>query len=750
MPAERVARQIRIEGRVQGVGFRPFVFRLAERLGIAGWVRNQGGVVELHAEGDPLVVETFLHALRNECPPSACISGIEVVGVAEIACTDFKILMSREIECEERVLPPDQAVCSDCLSEISDPQSPRYGYAFTHCTQCGPRYTLIRGFPLDRAQTAMQSFPPCAACLREYHDPSNRRFHAQNICCPICGPQLYFSAKEKDGLAAQDPLEASRAVIRRGGILAVKGMGGYHLLCDAVSDGAIRALRARKNRPHRPFAVMIHPKILERLPRPWTSQLEDSACPVVLVPKSLAPDLAEGVAPGLAEVGLLLPDSPLHHLLLQGFDGPLVMTSANLSGEPMLTENANAEMALKAMADGFLHHDRAIDRPADDAVFRFIGGSFRPLRLGRGNAPRRQSLRRPLAGCLLAVGGDLKNTVALAHNDQVVISPHLGDLSSASTLEVFRQVIQDLSDLLGFVPDRIACDAHPDARSALWAEDLGLPIIKIPHHFAHASALYEEFGQTEAMLVLTFDGLGYGPDDTLWGGEALWGRPGAWQRVVSLRPLKLLGGDRASREPWRLGAAVAFDAGCTWNDGPAGAKTAVELLEKGIQVPETSSMGRLFDAAAALLGICQEQSYEGQAAMMLEALSVGGAPAVPLPLLDEAQGPLRWDWRPLIPILLDSKRSPTERGSVFHASIAQAVVDLALRYRERQGLSVVGLTGGVFQNNLLTLEIQQRAADFGIQILIPEQVPLNDAGLSFGQVVEAEAIQREKMGNRAS
>ena len=528
--------------------------------------------------------------------------------------------------------------------------------------------------------------------------------------------------------------------------MAVKGMGGYHLICDAGSDVAIGTLRERKHRPARPLAVMIHRSAFDALPMPWSAQLGAPFRPIVLVPKVWVQHLSEAVAPGLSEVGLMLPDSPLHHLLVEAFQGPLVVTSANLSGEPILTENRAAEVALHRVADGFLHHDRPIDRPADDAVFRWIGGRFRPLRLGRGIAPKVMSLRTSLPGCLLALGGDLKNTVALAHGDRVVISPHLGDLSSSRSLEILRQVVRDLSDLLGLAPDSVICDAHPDYRSAGLAEDSGLPVMKVPHHFAHASALYEETAQSQPMLVFAFDGLGYGPDGTLWGGEALWGQPGEWRRVASLRRLKLPGGDRASREPWRMGVSLAYQSGLSWRDAPAGADAVSRLLEAGVMTPETSSMGRLFDAAAALVGIVSHQSYEGEAAMRLEAISREGGKSVHLPLV-EAQGLTRWDFGPLTPILLDSNRSPEERGSIFHASIAQAVVDLAMQYQKSHGIQALGLTGGVFQNQLLTFEIQQRIRGSGLEVLIPEAIPLNDAGLSFGQVVEAQAMQREKMGH---
>jgi len=726
------------------VGFRPFVFRLAMRLGVSGWVLNQGGVVEVHVEGDPSAVERFILGLRQECPSSSKVTEMEVVDAPFLGYEGFTIRVSRESTHEQRVLPPDQAVCPDCLDEITNPRDVRYRYAFTHCTQCGPRYTLIRGFPLDRAQTAMSAFAPCPRCVREYEDPLNRRYHAQNICCPACGPQLQFVSSVAAEVHSQEPIKAAVAVLQREGILAAKGMGGYHLICDARSASAVSTLRQRKHRPDRPFAVMTGPETLENVPDPWRMQLQSSSRPVVLVSKDLGPRVAENVAPGLAELGLKLPDSPLHYLLMEEFEGPLVMTSANISGEPMLIGADEAEEALQGIADGFLHHNRPIDRPADDAVYRFLGGCLRPLRLGRGIAPQILRLRQPVTGCLLAVGGDLKNTVALACDDRVVISPHLGDLVSARGLDTFSQVTRELAQLLGLSPDRVVCDAHPDYRTALWAETLGLPVIRIPHHHAHASALHEEWNQSEPMLVFTFDGLGYGPDGTLWGGEALWGKPGAWQRAAALRRLRLPGGDRASREPWRMGAAVAHECGMIWSDAPSQTGGLLQWLQKGMSLPETSSMGRLFDAAAALTGICSEQSFEGQAAMMLEARSTGGATALILPLVNEG-GLLRWDWRPLIPVLLDSTRTPEDRGSIFHATIAQAVVDLALRYREKHPQMTVGLTGGVFQNALLSLEIQQRLDDTDIRVLMPERLPPNDAGLSFGQIVEAQAIQREKM-----
>jgi hydrogenase maturation protein HypF len=508
---------------------------------------------------------------------------------------------------------------------------------------------------------------------------------------------------------------------------------------------AVTTLRQRKHRPDKPFAVMMGFQSIDGLPEPYRGALEALSRPVVLVPKTLAPAVVESVAPGLSECGLLLPDSPLHALLVEAFQGPLVTTSANLSGEPILTSLEDAEYSLSGIADGFLHHDRDILRPADDSVFRLIGESLRPLRIGRGSAPYEFQLQEPVEGCLLAVGGDLKNTIAMASGDRVIVSPHVGDLSSARSLDVFEGVIRDLSRLYGWSPDRMVCDAHPDYRTGHWARAQGLPVMAVYHHHAHAAALYEEFKTEGPLLIFAFDGLGYGEAGELWGGEVLWGEPGHWQRVGSLRPLPLPGGDRASREPWRLGVALAQASGLGSSFVHEGSEALLEFLERGIAVPMTSSMGRLFDAAAALAGVCTHQTHEGQAAMRLEALSHRGGAVLELPITQE--GPLlRWNWEPLVSMLLNPQWTAAEKGSIFHATIAGAVVALIDHWGQSHPRTPVGLTGGVFQNKLLVEEIQRQLEGRATTLLIPKAVPLNDAGLSFGQLVEAGAVLRAKIG----
>jgi len=442
----------------------------------------------------------------------------------------------------------------------------------------------------------------------------------------------------------------------------------------------------------------------------------------------------------------MLPYSPLHHLLLQDFGGPLVATSANLSGEPVLTEPHAVVQRLEGVADAFLHHNRSIRRPADDAVFRRLSGKLRPLRLGQGLAPLELRLRTPLQQPLLALGADLKNTIALALDDRVIVSPHLGDLGAPRSLAVFEQVIDDLCRLYGVQPERWICDAHPGYHSHGWALAQGRPVQTVFHHAAHASALFEECAIEGPMLVFTWDGLGYGQDGTLWGGEALWGRPGEWQRVASLRPLRLIGGDRASRDPWRCALSACLEAGVEWQEAPAESALARTAWERGIQSPPASSVGRLFDAAAALIGVAQVQSHEGHAAMRLEAKAGDRpGPGIPLPLSDQA-GCWRADWTPLVPLLMNGSTSVGQRAALFHDTLARSLHDQAVLLRERHAVRQVGLTGGVFQNRRLLESARQRLDEAGFAVLIPEKLPVNDATISFGQIVEAQATTPPNWG----
>ncbi|MBL8658948.1 MAG: carbamoyltransferase HypF [Rhodospirillales bacterium] len=763
-PGSPVAREYEIGGRVQGVGFRPFVYRLAVAHGLSGWVRNRAGAVAVVVEGDPDAVARFAAALIAEAPPLArptlAASRPIAALVGGTAGRGFVILPSIDGEAREAVVPPDHFACDDCLDELRDPAQRRYRYPFINCTQCGPRYTLIERLPYDRPNTAMAGFALCPDCQREYDNPADRRHHAQPLACPSCGPRLSFRrrmaapglrpgspASAECEAAGEEALAACVASLRAGLTVAVKGIGGYHLMCDAANEGAVARLRASKHRPHKPLAVMVGEEGRDRLDAARrivrlgpveSGMLVDPIRPIVLAAKRRNAPLAAGVAPGLSEIGVMLAYSPLHHLLLGDFGGPLVATSGNISGEPVLTDPDEAEARLGRIADAFLHHDRPIRRPADDPVCRAIAGRARPLRLGRGSAPLNMRLPVRLARPLLAVGGQQKVTVALGWNERAVVSPHIGDLASPRGLAVFRQVIADLQGLYGVAAERVVADAHRGYAGARWARRCGLPLTTVFHHHAHASALAGEHGIRTPMLVFAWDGVGYGVDGTLWGGEALLGRPGAWQRVASFRPFALPGGEAAGREPWRSALALCWQTGAEW---PRGGALACDDLRhawrRRLNAPETSAVGRLFDAAAALTGVAETASFEGQGPMWLEAVSRDGAPPVNLPLDLGCDGVWRSDWAPLLCVLLDDALGQGERGSIFHASLAAALVDQARRVREQHGVAIVGLTGGCFQNRLLTQAALRGLEADGFRVLLAEAVPANDAGLSFGQIVEA-------------
>jgi hydrogenase maturation protein HypF len=742
------ARRWRIAGRVQGVGFRPFVYRLAHQFELSGWVRNSGGVVEIHAQGPAERLRAFGEALLTRAPPTARPRLLGAQAASEVATQGFRILASAVGTQPYVHVPPDLFTCEDCLEELRDPRARRYRYPFINCTQCGPRYTLIRALPYDRANTTMERFVLCPDCAREYADPLDRRFHAQPLACPVCGPALRWMDASGRIVSGNVPaLAAAHAALRAGQIVAVRGIGGYHLLCDAVDENAVARLRARKGRPAKPLAVMVPwrggdgldcARDLAQLSPQHAAALRDSVRPIVLAPSRGDAALAASIAPGLQELGLMLPYSPLHHLLLDDFGAALVATSGNVSGEPVLTEPEDVENRLAHVADGFLHHDRAIRRPADDPVLRVVAGSARPVRLGRGTAPLELSLPRRIQIPTLAVGAYIKNTVALAWDDRLVLSPHIGDLGSPRARAVFTQVAQDLQQLYGVRAERIAHDAHPDFPNTRWARASGLPTHAVWHHHAHAAAVAGEYPCERALLCFTWDGVGLGADGTLWGGEALLGRPGAWQRVASFRPFKLPGGERAAREPWRTALALCWESGTPCPPGvDPGDPLLRQALDAGLNAPTTTAVGRLFDAAAALLGLCRQVSYEGEAPMRLEALCEVQAAPVSLPLARDATGIWRSDWAPLVAVMLDAQLAASTRAAVLHSSLAQALCDQACAVREACGVARVGLAGGVFQNHVLTVQVQRQLTAQGFEVLTPERLPVNDAAISYGQLIEA-------------
>jgi hydrogenase maturation protein HypF len=741
------AARLVIGGRVQGVGFRPFAYRLARRYGISGTVRNGAGVVQVEAHGPSKAIDAFADALIREAPAIARPRLLEKRALRDGAPpgAGFRILPSRSGEAPRHHVPPDYFTCSECLAELRDPRDRRYRYPFINCTQCGPRYSLIRALPYDRESTTMAGFALCDACRREYQDPLCRRFHAEPVACSACGPRLTFRAASTKPIAGNEPaLAAAIAALRAGAVVAVKGVGGYHLLCDARNEASVQRLRERKPRPHKPLAVLFGEDLRDlraaaELGSDHEALLRSAERPIVLVRLRPAHDLAPSIAPGLAEVGALLPYSPLHHLLAEDFGAPLVATSANPSGEPVLTDNAEAERRLGQVADAFLHHDRPIERHADDSVLRVVAGAARPLRLGRGLAPLELELPWRLERPLLAAGGHLKSTVALAWENRVVVSPHLGELDSPRSRDLFARVIEDLQRLYGVRAQAIACDAHPGYASTRWANAQGLPVRRVWHHYAHASAVAGEFPGCARWLAFTWDGVGLGPDGSLWGGETLVGGPGRWRRFGRLRPFRLAGGDRAAREPWRSAAALCWTASESWPGAsldPQAAALARRAWDANLNCHLTSAAGRLFDAASSLLGIVHEASFEGQGPMRLETLAHCGAEAVPLPTQRDADGLWTTDWAPLLAMLIDERRSPGERAACFHESLAQALLAQARTAREQDAVDAVGLAGGVFQNRRLAERAVALLAAEGFNVRIGERVPCNDAGLCYGQVIE--------------
>lgn len=746
-----VARCITITGHVQAVGFRPFLYRLANKYGLTGCVQNQTGQVALQIEGSRQQIQAFCDALTSEAPPLAKPVIHKNVAINAEGKTTFEILPSSSSDDARIFVPPDYFACPDCLRELEDPADRRFSYPFINCTQCGPRYTLISRLPYDRINTTMAGFPLCEACQSEYDNPMDRRFHAEPLACPVCGPQLDFiNSPDEPETVKGDALECALSDLHAGRIVAVKGVGGYHLLCDARNEDAVTRLRRRKGRPAKPLAVMLPPtgsdgldwaRLCSVVTTDAASRLTDPMRPIVLVEQSANSPLSNGIAPGLDELGLFLPYSPLHHLLLRKFDGPLVATSGNLSGEPVLTNKDDVAKRLRSVADSFLHHNRPINRPADDPVLRQIGGSYRPIRLGRGSAPLELELPLRQPHPVLAVGAHLKTTVALSWDQRVVISPHIGDMSSPRSLDVMQQIAADLQRLYQVEAEALVCDAHKHYTNHRWAKTRGLPVHEVWHHHAHASALVAEHAQHANWLVFTWDGVGLGPDGTLWGGEALLGAPGRWQRAGSLRPFRLPGAESAGREPWRSAAALCWELGESWDAGPANDDLVHAAWQRKLNSPLTSAAGRLFDAAAAFVIGVHETSYEGEGPMRLEALCRGEGEIIALPRELDANGVWHIDWAPLLAFLRDPKIDANDKADTFHLSLAAAITATAKQFRDDHEFDAVGLTGGVFQNRVLTGHAARMLKESDFVVALNNAVPCNDAGISLGQVVEYAAYK---------
>lgn len=730
--------QIRVRGQVQGVGFRPFVWQLARARGLRGVVLNDAEGVLIRVAG---ALGDFAEALRREAPPLARVEAVEVAAaVFDDLPEGFEIVASGAAGAETRVTP-DAATCPDCLAEIRG-EGRRRGYAFTNCTHCGPRFTILESLPYDRARTTMAPFAMCPACRAEYEDPADRRFHAQPIACPDCGPRLWL---EVGGVElAGDAIALAAARLRAGEILAVKGLGGFHLACDATNAEAVDRLRARKRRPAKPFALMAREADLERIVSvspAALAALRDPAAPIVLMPARGV--LPETLAPGMAELGVMLPATPLHHLLLDAFDGVLVMTSGNLSGAPQVIGNEEAREKLSAFADAFLMHDRAIARRLDDSVLRADPPMV--LRRARGQVPGTLPLPPGFEAApqVVAYGGQMKAALCLIKNGQALLGHHLGALDEALTWEAFLQADADYAALFDHHPQAVAVDLHPDFRAsrhgAARAGRLGVPLIAVQHHHAHLAAclgenLWPKEGGKVAAIVL--DGLGLGPDGTVWGGELLLGDYRGFERIAWLKPAPLIGGDRAQSEPWR-NALVRLDAAGLpdladrlFPEAPR--DLARQMAAKAINAPLSSSAGRLFDAVAACLGICpMRQSYEGEAAMRLESLAADTGPVPELPVLAGEIDPA-----PLFQ-LLAAGEPPDRVAHALHASLVQAFAAEAVALIDSGRAAAVALTGGCFQNARFAILAREILA--GQRILTQCSIPANDGGLALGQALVAAA-----------
>jgi hydrogenase maturation protein HypF len=756
-------RLIAVEGTVQGVGFRPYVHRLAWANKLRGRVRNGGGGVLIDVEGEAHDVDAFCDALTYAPPPLAAISRVRVERAPLLAYDGFLIGDSELLASTpaKPLVPPDIATCDACLSELFDPSNRRFGHPFITCTDCGPRFTIIRDTPYDRARTMMAAFAMCADCHREYHDPANRRFHAEAIACWSCGPTLRAAAtiSAHHSPAGQDPVAAAVVALRDGNIVALKALGGFHLACDATNGVAVARLRARKHRVAKPLAVMVRDadaadalcvvSVTER------SLLESPARPIVLVDRRPDADVADAIAPGQQTLGVMLPSTPLHHLLLRAVDGPLVMTSGNRSGEPVVTDERSAVAALGGIADLFLWHDRAIGARCDDSVVHVVSGAARTVRRARGYASRAIPLALPTPQPVLALGGHLKNTICLATGQQAMLSPHIGALDSVESRQALRDAVTWTIRAARIAPTVIAHDLHPEYGSTHAADELAADLeirhrVAVQHHHAHVAACVAEHGETGPVIGVAFDGAGLGSDGAIWGGEFMCVNGATFERYGHLAYVPLPGGDAAARRPWRSAyvhlAASGFEMARPDAVDPVEWRALGQVMSHAEQLPRTSSVGRLFDAVASVLGLCHVSRFEGEAAMTVEAAAD--------PLADRGYAtPIdngaTWtvDASSIVRAVADDRRrgiSVCEVAGSFHRALGDVIVAGCERIREATGTSVVAFGGGVFVNALLLSLSTAKLTERGFRVRVPRDVPCNDGGLSLGQAyVAARALEED-------
>jgi len=761
LPPAAERRHLVVRGVVQGVGFRPFVWGLATRLGLAGSVCNTSGGVVVEVEGVPADLDIFSAALRDEAPRLARVVTVESAVVPAQGADGFVIEPSRAVAGEYQPISPDSATCDACLRELFDPADRRHRYPFVNCTGCGPRFTIIEDLPYDRRLTTMRDFVMCAPCRAEYEDPRDRRFHAQPNCCPACGPRLWLALP--DGTEQRgDAVELAAALLREGGSVALKSLGGFQLACDAGDGAAVARLRARKHRPHKPFAVMVRDLDMARglcaVSDAEATLLAGSVRPVVLLRRREdAHGVAREVAPGLRELGVMLPSTPLHHLLLDAAGGRvLVMTSGNLSEEPIARDNDEALQRLGAIADAFLLHDRGIHARYDDSVVRVTAGEARVLRRARGYCPAPVNLGDDGGEDVLALGAHLKNTFCIVRGGNAFAGPHIGDLDSPLALQHEQEALDAYLRLFRARPRRVACDLHPDLASTRLAElwwDEGAAPVRVQHHHAHVASVMAEHGLRGRLLGVALDGLGLGPDGTIWGGELLLADEREYVRVGHLAPVRQPGGDLAAREGWRMAAAYLVAAGLEQAAPPAWAadaegapderrwRLAGRVAAGASAAPVTTSAGRLFDAVASLLGVAHLSTYEAQAAMQLEALAARAGAVRPVEV-GMAGSPLVLDTVGLVRTLVAQRgrgRPAAELAAVFHESLARALAAACARLCAEHGVDRVALSGGVFQNALLLTRTLELLDGRGLRSYANREVPANDGGISLGQALVAAA-----------
>lgn len=749
----RIRHGIRVYGVVQGVGFRPAVHRLATANGLAGLVRNDALGVWIEVEGGESQVKRFPIDLNDGAPPLARIDRVEITELPASHADGFQVVASEASASGAAAIPADAATCDACLRELRDPQNRRFRYPFLNCTDCGPRFTIVRELPYDRPKTTMDAFAQCEDCRREYHDPANRRFHAEPNACPRCGPRVELWREGHGEVSGDKAVRAAVALVEGGGIVAVKGLGGFFLAVDARNDAAVRRLRVRKLRPHKPFAVMARDlgeaaRVAEIGPQERAA-LIGAQRPIMLLPMRRESGIAPSVAPGLGELGLMLPYTPLHQLLLEGGPSLWVMTSGNVSDEPIARTNDQARERLGAIADALLVHDREIHTRVDDSVLRSARGSPRMIRRARGYVPTSIALRDATEVPILAVGAEQKGAVCIARGHEAFLSQHLGDLKNPRALAFFEETIERLGRLLGVTPTVVAHDLHPDYHSTQWALRSGLRTFGVQHHHAHVASCLAEHAHPGPVLGVAFDGTGCGPRGELWGGEFLIADLRGFERHAHLRPIALAGGEAAIREVWRLGVAALRDAEVPCDAPglerafPRGAQPALiqRLLGREAYAPRATGAGRWFDAIAALCGVRHQVSYEGQAAVELEAICARDPePAYPVVLIRHQNGPWEIDLRPTVRGVVADLRGAIEPARIsarFHETLAQAISLVASHVRAERGLSTVALSGGCFQNRRLLERAAALLEADGFEVLLHRDVPPNDGGIALGQAAIA-------------